>query len=162
MSNLLEHIPAEWLEQMKSQAEREYPKECCGVILGPARGSPFFTQWVPCRNAADEFHRRDPAQFPRSAEQAYWMDPHELLNLHRTLRESGNVLKLIYHSHINSSSQFSEEDTRLALFEGEPVYPGTLYAVFSVQQGKVFDLSLYGWDASAFRYQLQERKLFDP
>ena len=67
-------LTVEELDRIRSQAEAEYPAECCGVVL--ARPGPDAAQrlLLPCRNAQDELHARDPVRFPRDARTAYYID----------------------------------------------------------------------------------------
>lgn len=140
------------MEQMKSQAEKEYPRECCGLLLG-LKTSKEYSRALPCRNVQDEYHSKDPKNFPRTSKKAYFLDPKELLLLQKDARARGEEIKLIYHSHIDGPSHFSEEDHRMATYEGTPVYPGVEYLIFSVRGGKVVGVSLYAWNENARQYR---------
>src|SRR5207249_3482420 len=108
----------EELAAIKEQAAAEYPNECCGVIL--VRGAE--RRHVPCRNVQDQMHARDPITFPRTARNAYYMDPIDALRLNR-LADEGFAFAVIYHSHPNAGAYFSETDRGQALIKGEPAYP---------------------------------------
>lgn len=110
--------PAE-VAAIKQQAAAEYPNECCGVIL--RRGAE--RRIVACRNVQDQMHARDPITFPRTARNAYYMDPIDALRLNRLVDE-GFEFAVIYHSHPNAGAYFSETDRGQALIRGEPAYPG--------------------------------------
>ena len=112
--------PAE-VAAIKQQAVAEYPNECCGVIL--TRGAE--RRIVPCRNVQDQMHSRDPVTFPRTARNAYYMDPLDALKLNRLVDE-GFAIAVIYHSHPNAGAYFSETVRAQALIRGEPAYPGTI------------------------------------
>lgn len=133
--------------QIAEQAEREYPSECCGMILAPAGESSKPSRVRPCRNAQDEYHARDPENFPRTAQTAYFIDPKELLDIQRELRKAREEIRAIYHSHINAGAYFSDEDTKAAAPEGEPAYPGVDYLVISVIHGKVKEAHGFRWDS---------------
>ncbi len=139
-------IPQALLKVVFEQAEREYPRECCGMILGPRQKEDRLTRLRPCRNAYDAFHAQDPDNFPRTAQTAYFIDPKELLAIQKEIRERDEAIYIIYHSHINTDAYFSAEDKQVAISEGEPAYPGVCYLVISVMQGKVQGASLYQWD----------------
>ncbi len=141
-------IPEKILEAILRQAEQEYPHECCGMIMGPEKEPEQLTRLCPCRNVYDHYHQLDPVNFPRTAKTAYFIDPKELLAIQKENYRLGEEIRMIYHSHIDAGSYFSEEDTRVALAEGEPAYPGARYLVVSVMQGKVKDTSIYHWDSS--------------
>ena len=129
--------PAE-VAAIKQQAAAEYPNECCGVIL--RRGAE--RRIVACRNVQDQMHARDPITFPRTARNAYYMDPIDALRLNRLVDE-GFEFAVIYHSHPNAGAYFSETDRGQALIRGEPAYPGAAYVVVSVIGREVKSLAAY-------------------
>ncbi len=141
-------ITPEELAALKRQAVAEYPNECCGVIL--VRGTE--RKHMPCRNVQDQMHARDPVSFPRTARNAYYMDPLDALRLNRLVDE-GFAFAVIYHSHPNAGAYFSETDRGQALIKGEPAYPGAVYVVLSVVGREVRALAAYRWNA--------ERRVFD-
>jgi glutamate-1-semialdehyde 2,1-aminomutase len=134
-------ITPEELSAIKQQAVAEYPNECCGVVL--VRGGE--RRLVPCRNVQDQMHARDPVTFPRTARNAYYMDPLDALKLNRLVDE-GFAFAVIYHSHPNAGAYFSETDRGQALIKGEPAYPGAVYLVLSVVGREVKSLAAYRWN----------------
>jgi proteasome lid subunit RPN8/RPN11 len=42
------------------------------------------------------------------------------------------ILKTFYHSHPDHDAYFSDEDKKMALFDGEPTYPDAKHLVVSV------------------------------
>lgn len=141
-------IPPSYLEKMKAQAERDYPNETCGILVGPKAAPNQIAGFFPCRNVQDEYHALDPVSFPRTAQTAYFMDPENLLSLQRESRQKGEEVRVIYHSHNDAGAYFSEEDERIALSGGKPVYPGVAYVVISVMKGKTGEIRLFQWDAN--------------
>ncbi len=136
-------IPQDFLKKIMAQAEAEYPKEACGVITG---GPEDYRRLRPFRNVQDEYHAQDPVNFPRTSKNAYWIEPRELLNLQKEMRTAGEEIRIIYHSHPDAGAYFSQEDTRMALLDGRPAYPGVKYMVISVMAGKAADMCLYEWN----------------
>jgi proteasome lid subunit RPN8/RPN11 len=132
--------PAE-LETLRTQAVEEYPEESCGVIV--ARGEE--RRLLRCRNVQNEIHARDPERNPRTARTAYHIDPQDLLRIGR-LESEGFRVAVIYHSHVDAGAYFSETDRRQALMGGEPTYPGTIYLVTSVVQGRPEATTAFQWD----------------
>jgi len=141
-------IPVEILKQIFDQARREYPRECCGMILGARKKKGELSRIRPCHNIQDEYHERDPENFPRTAKTAYFIAPQELLKIQKEMREADEEIRIIYHSHINAGAHFSEEDLKIACPEGEPAYPGVDYLVVSVVEREVKESNLFGWDSS--------------
>jgi proteasome lid subunit RPN8/RPN11 len=136
-------LTGEELAEIRRHAEADYPSECCGVVL--ARG-PADRLLLRCRNIQNELHQSDPAKHPRDARTAYYIDPKDLLQIGR--RESdGYRIEVIYHSHCDAGSYFSETDKRNALLGGEPTYPATAYVVVSVVDGRLAGTSAYRWSA---------------
>lgn len=134
------------LQMIFTQAEQEYPHECCGMILGPQAEKEKLTRVRPCINVQDQYHGLDPKTFPRTAATAYFMDPKELLAIQKEARTAQEEIRIIYHSHVDCGAYFSEEDKRIATADGAPAYPGVHYLVVSVRDGKVADSHLFSWN----------------
>jgi proteasome lid subunit RPN8/RPN11 len=130
-------------EAIRTQAAQEYPFESCGVILRRADER----RLLPCHNAQNELHARDPARYPRDARTAYYIDPKDLLRI-GDLERQGFSVAVIYHSHVDAGAYFSETDRRQALVGGEPAYPGAVYVVTSVMRGAVDAMTAFRWDAT--------------
>jgi len=138
---------SEELAQIRSQAEAEYPAECCGVLLLRGRDG-TDRLLLPCRNIQDELHAKDPVKHPRDSRTAYYIDPKDLLNIGRREGE-GYAVAVIYHSHIEAGAYFSATDKRNALIDGAPTYPDAVYVVLSVVKGAVVDAQSFAWDSVA-------------
>lgn len=138
-------IRQELLAAIFQHAERDYPAECCGMILGP-RGEDRLESLWPCRNAQDDYHALDAKAYPRTSRTAYFVDPAQLLALQKQARQDRREIKLIYHSHIDSGAMFSEEDARAAAPGGIPSYPGVHYLVVSVRAAKAVEAKLFAWN----------------
>jgi glutamate-1-semialdehyde 2,1-aminomutase len=139
--------PAE-VAAVKQQAAAEYPNECCGVIL--TRGTE--RRLLACRNVQDQMHARDPITFPRTARNAYYMDPIDALKLNRLVDE-GFEFSVIYHSHPNAGAYFSETDRAQALIRGEPAYPGAAYVVVSVIGREVKSLAAFRFNHASGAFE---------
>jgi [CysO sulfur-carrier protein]-S-L-cysteine hydrolase len=139
-------IPSEYLQKIRLQAEKEYPAECCGVILGPQDKPEALSHLISCRNAQDDYHRQDPAMFPRTSRNGFMLSPDELLEIHKRCRLENLSIRVIYHSHPDSEASLSEEDRRMAAPDGVPSWPGTAYLVVQVRERKAGEASLFLWD----------------
>ena len=147
------NIPSEYLQQIRLQAERDYPNETCGILTGPKNQKEELTAIFPCRNMQDEYHGQDPVSFPRTASAAYFIDPRDLLKIQKAVRETDSEMRVIYHSHVEAGAYFSEEDQRIAVSEGRPAYPGVSYLVVSVREKKVVDTAFFEWDELSGTYK---------
>ena len=63
------------MDAIVAQAEREFPFECCGFIIGDNT----VEEVRPIANIQNAMHAKDPAAFPRDARTAFLMDPKEHL-----------------------------------------------------------------------------------
>ncbi len=130
-------------EAIAAQAEREFPFECCGFIIGDASD-----EVRPIRNIQNEKHAADPAAFQRDARTAYLMDPKEQLAVLQEIDRRKLQLKAVYHSHPDHEAYFSATDRAQACsFDPtEPDYPETAYIVISVRGGKFVGAAAFVWD----------------
>jgi proteasome lid subunit RPN8/RPN11 len=134
------------LAAIYAHAQREYPRECCGIIYGP-RGATVADRAEARVNAQDRLHAEDPVRYPRDAHTAYNFDTKDLFDLQRSLR-GDNPAKIIYHSHVDVGAYFSQEDAAAALCEDEPWYP-VEYVVIDVRSDGARTAAQFAWDAAA-------------
>jgi adenylyltransferase/sulfurtransferase len=128
------------------QAQREYPHECCGVVIardGERRVLPF-------RNIQNAKHAEDPVRFPRTAEKAYYAHPDDIRAMSDLVDNKGFTLDVIYHSHPNTGAYFSETDREQAAPRslGEPAWPTATYVVVSVDQLGAQEWAAYRWSGA--------------
>ena len=126
------------------QAEREFPYECCGFIIGDGPAE----QVRPIRNIQNQKHAEDPKNHPRDARTAFLMDPKEHLAVLEEIDRKKLALKAVYHSHPDHDAYFSPTDRAQACsFDpGEPDYPDCAYVVLSVKTGKFARAAAFLWD----------------
>jgi proteasome lid subunit RPN8/RPN11 len=136
-------ISRQAFEMMTAQAEREFPFECCGFIIGDVSD-----EVRPIRNIQNEEHAADPAMFQRDARTAYLMDPKEQLAVLQEIDRRKLRLKAVYHSHPDHAAYFSATDRAQACsFDPtEPDYPETAYIVMSVRGGKFAGAAAFVWN----------------
>ncbi len=130
-----------------AQAQREYPFECCGFVIGDAA----VEEVRPIVNIQNEKHAANPEAHPRDARTAYLMEPRAQLAVLNEIDRRGLELKLVYHSHPDHDAYFSATDRRqaCAFDPNEPDYPDTAYVVVSVKQGKFSRAAAFVWDGAA-------------
>ncbi|MBV8454964.1 MAG: M67 family metallopeptidase [Deltaproteobacteria bacterium] len=136
-------ISRQAFEAIAAQAEREFPFECCGFIIGDVSD-----EVRPIRNIQNEKHAADPAMFQRDARTAYLMEPREHLAVLQEIDRRKLKLKAVYHSHPDHDAYFSATDRAQACsFDpAEPDYPETAYIVMSVRDGKFAGAAAFVWD----------------
>ena len=143
-------LGAEDWARIRDHALRDYPSECCGVILRSKTGR---CEVRPCANIQDRLHERLPKEHPRDSRTAYRMDDMEMLRVLTEADQSGRSLAGFYHSHIDCEAYFSAEDQAAALFGETPAYPETVHLVLSVFEGEVRGHRAFAWDGSSGDYQ---------
>lgn len=132
------------MDQIIAQAEREFPYECCGFIIGDDQ----VEEVRPITNIQNQKHAEDPNAFPRDARTAFLMEPRQQLAVLNEIDDRGLTLKIVYHSHPDHDAYFSETDRRQACsFDPEePDYPDTAYLVMSIMGGKFKRAAAFVWD----------------
>ena len=132
--------------EVERHAEREYPRECCGLLVGRIVGggrTRIIHATVPVANAfadAGERHHRmaiEPLEYAR-AERRYAAEG---------LGVVGN-----YHSHPNHPAVPSQYD-----LEHLAPWPTMSYVVVSVREGKAVDLR--SWELLPDRSRFEEEKV---
>jgi proteasome lid subunit RPN8/RPN11 len=116
----------EHVESMIAHARESAPRECCGLIGGTSES--FASSLYRLRNVT------------RSPESAYEAAPEDLFAAQRQMRERGEALLAIYHSHPRASDPSpSETDVRQAY------YPSAKYLIIGLGGGdpviKAFSIS---------------------
>ena len=132
------------MERIVAQAEREFPYECCGFIIGDSA-----TEEVrPITNIQNAQHAKDSVGFPRDARTAFLMEPKEHLAVMREIDDRKLTLKIVYHSHPDHEAYFSATDRRQACsFDPDyPDYPDTAYVVMSIVAGKFHRAAAFVWN----------------
>jgi [CysO sulfur-carrier protein]-S-L-cysteine hydrolase len=132
------------MDAIVAQAEREYPFECCGFVVGDTA----LEEVRPITNIQNRKHDEDPAAFPRDARTAFLMDPREHLAVMNEVDRRKLALRVVYHSHPDHDAYFSATDCAQACsFDPtEPDYPDTVYIVMSVRAGKFVRAAAFAWD----------------
>jgi proteasome lid subunit RPN8/RPN11 len=103
-------IRAETLANLHRHAQRDYPRECCGLLAGRVG---VVERGFAAVNAA-----ADPAR-------NYEIAPKELFSFMREIRVAGFDLMGIYHSHPKGDNYPSSTDIERAY------YPGVAYFILS-------------------------------
>ena len=140
-------------DRIVAQAEREFPFECCGFIIGgdAVAGTDAVEEVRPITNVQNRKHAEDPVAFARDARTAFLMEPREHLAVLNEIDKRRLGLRAVYHSHPDHDAYFSATDRAQACsFDpGEPDYPDTVYIVISVRAGKFARAAAFRWDSAA-------------
>lgn len=140
-------LPDAVLHEIRSHALEAAPEECCGLVLGRAGasredGAGRFERVYRCHNVMNRMHQEDPATFPRTNRDAFYIDPRELLQAGSEAEAAGLVVTAVYHSHVGAAAYFSEMDQAFAGEPGFP-FPAADHIVVSVLGRQVHQLGLF-------------------
>lgn len=104
---------------IRAHAEREYPRECCGVMLGHKQddASVVIETWKTENACEDAPNTR------------YEIAPQDLVAIQKQARERNLEIVGFYHSHPDHSSRWSETDL------AEAHWLGCSYVITGVDDG---------------------------
>ncbi len=105
------HFPRPLINQILQQAQQAEDSEICGLVSA-RHGQPV--RCYPVANTAGQ------------PEQRFLMDPQQQIGALRQMRERGEELFAIYHSHPHAPALPSATDLR------EAAYPDALYIIISL------------------------------
>ena len=109
------------LEKVIKHAKDSYPKEGCGLIAG---SEGLGSRFIPMENLRD-------------SSTSYDMDPSQLISTLRDIRNSGEHLLAIYHSHPFGPAQPSKSDIERAY------YPEAAYLIVSLAEMERAQISAF-------------------
>lgn len=144
------------IELIRQHGAREYPSECCGVLLGSAKGSEKVVRdVVPLRNLRHDPERAQeilPLDQPgrESERNRFLIDPLEQLRVEKDARARGLEVLGYYHSHPDHPARPSEYDR-------EHAWPWYSYIIVSVNAGEAADLT--SWSLVGDRTRFEEEVL---
>jgi len=140
------------LESIRAHAARDYPSECCGVLLGHAEDdAKLLLEVVPLANL-----RHDPARAQEllpvddpgreTEKNRFLIDPLDQLRVEKDARQRGLEVLGYYHSH-------PDHPPRPSIYDRDHAWPWYSYVIIAVEQGVPKDLM--SWvleeDRSTFR-----------
>jgi proteasome lid subunit RPN8/RPN11 len=148
-------------EAIKQHAVREYPCECCGVLLGSASGGEKLVRNViPLPNLRRDLPRSGellPLEDPEheSARNRYFIDPVDLLRVVKVGRSRGLEVVGYYHSHPDQPAQPSAHDRELA-------WPGYSYLIVTVEHGKPGEVTCWVLPGDRDAFEPEAMELLEP
>jgi proteasome lid subunit RPN8/RPN11 len=139
-------IAASLLEQIKRHAEAEYPRECCGLLIGSIEQdgrARVVVETYAVANAweeSDTMHRR------------MLITPQDYMRAEREFSKQGQGVVGNYHSHPNHPAVPSQFD-----LEHLAPWPTMSYIVVSVLEGRAAELR--SWELAADRSRFVEEEI---
>ena len=130
----------EQLAQMRAHGERDYPYECCGLMLGKLEGGrKDVLETYPISNAREEAAKRN----------RFLIRPEELMRGEKYAREQGFDVVGFYHSHPDDVAVPSQYDL-------EHAWPTYSYIVMSVEKARAVDLRSWEMESDRSRFNEEE------
>jgi proteasome lid subunit RPN8/RPN11 len=131
----------EQLIEMREHGERDYPYECCGLMLGSfaADGRKLVEEIYPISNAREEEAKRN----------RFLIRPEELVRGEKYAREKGLDVVGFYHSHPDDRAVPSQYDL-------EHAWPTYSYIVVSVMKGVADDLQSWQMEPDRSRFNSEK------
>jgi proteasome lid subunit RPN8/RPN11 len=139
------------VESIRQHGRRDYPSECCGILLGKAHGdAKQVTEIVPLANL-----RHEPARAQKllpvddasreTEKNRFLIDPLDQLRVEKDARARGLDVLGYYHSH-------PDHPARPSVYDRDHAWPWYSYVIISVEQGVPKDLTSWvlAEDRSAF------------
>ena len=131
----------EQLALMRAHGERDYPYECCGLMLGRFEsGLKQVLEAYPISNAREEEAKRN----------RFLIRPEELMRGEKYARERGLDVVGFYHSHPDDVAVPSQYDL-------EHAWPTYSYIVISVENGHAVDLR--SWEMESDRSKFNDEQI---
>ena len=129
------------IEEIKQIAQKTYPHECCGVMVGSVEnGVKTVTQLIPAEN-----QRTD------SPANRYLITPDLLNELEKKLKGTDRAIVGFFHSHPDVSA-------RPSTYDQDHAWPWYSYVIVSVNKGEAGEI--HNWklkdDRSAFDAEKME------
>ena len=146
-------LKAEHLESIRSHGRREYPSECCGMLLGRADGAAKeVAEVVPLQNLRHDAARAQellPLEDPdrESEKNRFLIDPLQQLRVEKEARRRGLDVLGYYHSH-------PDHPARPSNYDRDHAWPWYSYIILSVERGEAAEMT--SWVLS------EDRAHFDP
>lgn len=126
--------------EIRRHGERDYPFECCGLILGRFEAeSKVVVETYPISNAREEEAKRN----------RFLIRPEELMRGEKAAREKGLDVVGFYHSHPDDRAVPSRYDL-------EHAWPTYSYIVVSVENGEAVDLRSWEMESDRSRFNPEE------
>lgn len=129
------------LSEIRAHGVRDYPYECCGLLLGRFRDDgKFVMETYPISNAREESAKRN----------RFLITPEELMRGERYAR--GRDLEVVgfYHSHPDSPAVPSNYDL-------EHAWPTYSYIIVSTSADRATDL--FSWEQEPDRSRFNEEEI---
>jgi proteasome lid subunit RPN8/RPN11 len=128
------------LNEIREHGERDYPFECCGLLIGRfSDGKKTVAETYPISNAREEEAKRN----------RFLIRPEELLRGEKLARQKGLDVVGFYHSHPDDKARPSQYDL-------DHAWPTYSYIIASILEGQAVDVQSWEMthDRSSFESEV--------
>src|SRR5882762_11885526 len=134
-------VTEEQLAGIRQHGERDYPFECCGLMLGrfEGEGRKVVSETYAISNAREEAAKRN----------RFLIRPEELMRGEKYAREKRLDVVGFYHSHPDERAVPSKYDL-------EHAWPSYSYIVVAVEKGRAADLRSWEMEPDRSRFNQEE------
>ena len=135
-------IDRESTEEIRAHGARDYPYECCGLLIGKFEpdGSKLVLETFAISNAREEAAKRN----------RFLIQPEELMRGERYARSKDIEVVGFYHSHPDSPARPSQYDL-------EHAWPTYSYIIVSTSEGQSGDL--FSWEQEPDRSRFNQEEI---
>ncbi len=146
-------LAPEHFEAIRTHGARDYPNECCGMLLGRAEGAKKIAVEIVALNNLRHDPKRAQEVLPldepglESERNRFLIDPLDQLKAEKDARARGLGVLGYYHSH-------PDHPARPSIYDREHAWPWYSYVIVNVQAGKPGEMT--SWVLS------EDRSRFDP
>ena len=129
------------LTEIREHGVRDYPYECCGLLLGRYEAdAKVVNETYPISNAREESAKRN----------RFLIQPEELMRGEKYARSNELEVVGFYHSHPDSPARPSQYDL-------EHAWPTYSYIIVSTSEGDSGDL--FSWEQEADRSRFNQEEI---
>lgn len=129
------------IDEIRAHGVRDYPYECCGLLLGRFEdGSKVVKETYPISNAREESAKRN----------RFLIEPAELMRGERYARDHDLEVVGFYHSHPDSPAVPSQYDL-------EHAWPTYSYIIVSTRADEATDL--FSWEQEPDRSKFNQEEI---
>jgi proteasome lid subunit RPN8/RPN11 len=146
------------IETIRQHGVRDYPSECCGMLLGCAEGDhKQVSDVVPLRNLRRDPERAQallPLQAPGSESERnrFLIDPTDQIRVEKDARARGLDVVGYYHSH-------PDHPARPSNYDRDHAWPWYSYVIISVERGEAGQLNSWVLSADRSRFEPEPTEL---
>lgn len=133
-------VTAAQIQQIETHAQKSYPQECCGLLLGKITSQGHILVEVrETENSWSSEIGKDLFTVVGSRHDRFYIAPEVLLQVQKEVRERQLSIIGVYHSHPDHQAIPSKMDLEIAWSEYS-------YIIVSVEQGQATDLKCWKLD----------------